>query len=413
MQFPKCDWPIPCNCRPIWTIQSCGNAFRALQVLLLCWALAQAWVVGQTEAPEPTNSPSSDRLAVAIAALQRLKGIDLESNPSLSAVVLNLIDSTKGSAQYVELVRDFHIKGQEPALVDYASRHPSEAAGVDALRLVLAGDRGPLTQALSGPMAASLAECLGNTGERSAVPLITPLLTDPKRDSQTQAKALHALVLTHEGCEAVLQLAKEGRLIEELKLLAGTEFLAVRWPELRTAALSAFPSSSSRSASSLPPVAELCRRKGNATHGSEVFNREAVGCFKCHQVNGHGTDFGPNLSEIGTKLAKEAIYDAILDPSAGIAFGYEAWEVELKNGDEAFGLLASETNDEIAIKAQSGIVTRYKKSDVQSRIKLKTSIMPNGLAQLMSQQDLVDLVEYLSSLKKASGQPVGSASATP
>ena len=77
-----------------------------------------------------------------------------------------------------------------------------------------------------------------------------------------------------------------------------------------------------------------------------------------------GTDFGPNLSEIGTKLAKEAIYESILDPSAGIAFGYEPWAVELANGDEAFGLVTSETADEIAIKAPNGIVSRFKKSEI-------------------------------------------------
>src|SRR5205823_13491201 len=151
----------------------------------------------------------------------------------------------------------------------------------------------------------------------------------------------------------------------------------------------------------LPPVTELVKLKGDPVRGAEVFNREAVGCFKCHQVNGHGTDFGTNLSEIGTKLAKEALCEAILDPSAGISFGYEAWQIELKNGDEAYGLIVSETADEIALKTQGGIVTRYKKSDIARREQQKLSIMPAGLQQALSTQDLVDLVEYLAALKKA------------
>src|SRR5205823_5507055 len=157
----------------------------------------------------------------------------------------------------------------------------------------------------------------------------------------------------------------------------------------------------------LPPVTELVKLKGDPVRGAEVFNREAVGCFKCHQVNGHGTDFGPNLSEIGTKLAKEALYEAILDPSAGIAFGYEAWQIELKNGDEAYGLISSETEDEITVKAVGGVTTHYKKSDVVNRTKQKLSIMPAGLQQNMSIQEIVDLVEYLATLKKAeqSGLP--------
>jgi putative heme-binding domain-containing protein len=117
-------------------------------------------------------------------------------------------------------------------------------------------------------------------------------------------------------------------------------------------------------------------------------------------VKGQGVDFGPDLSEIGTKLGKDAIFEAILDPSAGISFGYEAFQLQLKSGDEAFGLLASETADEIAIKAVGGIVTRYKKSEVAKREQMKLSIMPAGLQQNMSAQELVDLIEYLASLKK-------------
>jgi len=126
-----------------------------------------------------------------------------------------------------------------------------------------------------------------------------------------------------------------------------------------------------------------------------------VGCVKCHQVNGEGIDFGPNLSEIGTKLGKDALYEAILDPSAGISFGFEAWQIELKNGTEAYGLIVSDTTEEIAVKSQGSIVTRYKKADVTKREQQKLSIMPAGLQQAMSTQDLVDLVEYLSTLKKA------------
>ena len=61
----------------------------------------------------------------------------------------------------------------------------------------------------------------------------------------------------------------------------------------------------------------------------------------------------------------------------------------------------SDTADEIAVKSQGGIVTRYKKSEVTKREQQKLSIMPAGLQQTMSPEELVDLVEYLASLKKA------------
>ena len=148
----------------------------------------------------------------------------------------------------------------------------------------------------------------------------------------------------------------------------------------------------------------MLKMKGDLANGAKIFASPIVGCANCHQVNGQGVDFGPNLSEIGGKLAKEAFYEAILDPSAGISFGYEAWQLTLKSGDEAFGLLASETGDEVAIKTIGGIITRHKKSDIQARQQMKLSTMPAGLQQLMTAQELVDLVEYLTTLKKAGGQ---------
>jgi putative heme-binding domain-containing protein len=155
----------------------------------------------------------------------------------------------------------------------------------------------------------------------------------------------------------------------------------------------------SADAKPLPPIAELIKIKGDTANGAAVFRRDTVGCIKCHQVNGEGTEVGPNLSGIGTKLGKDALYEAILDPSAGISFGYETWQIVLKNGDDVTGLVASETADELAVKAAGGTVTRYKKSDIASRAQLKTSLMPSNLQQTMTGQELVDLVEYLVTLK--------------
>ena len=81
--------------------------------------------------------------------------------------------------------------------------------------------------------------------------------------------------------------------------------------------------------------------------------------------------------------------------------GFETWHLDLKNGDEVFGLLASETADEIAMKDSKGVLTRYKKSEVAKREKLNTSIMPTGLQATMSTQEFVDLLEFLFAQKKA------------
>ena len=62
-------------------------------------------------------------------------------------------------------------------------------------------------------------------------------------------------------------------------------------------------------------------------------------CVTCHKVGTTGYDFGPTLTEIGSKFPKEGLLDAIVHPSAGIGFGYEGWELKMKDGSSFRELL--------------------------------------------------------------------------
>jgi putative heme-binding domain-containing protein len=261
-------------------------------------------------------------------------------------------------------------------------------------------DLATLKLSLNDTNAESLIEALGNAGEKATVPLLLPIVTDTAKPVAVRKKAVQALAKIREGATVLLDLARAKTLPEDLTPAASQELNNVRWDNLKTEAARLLPPSANQQTHSLVPISELVKRKGDPQKGVAVFRREMVGCFKCHQINGEGVEFGPNLSEIGTKLAKDALYESIRDPSAGISFGYEAWQLDLKNGDDAFGLIVSETADELSLKAVGGIVSRYKKSEIARRTKQKLSIMPAGLEQTMSTEDLVDLVEYLSSLKK-------------
>ena len=146
----------------------------------------------------------------------------------------------------------------------------------------------------------------------------------------------------------------------------------------------------------LPPAAELAKLTGSADHGKAVYG---MLCFICHQINGAGIDFGPNLSEVGSRLTKELIYQSIFEPSAVIAPGFDTVTLKLEDS-QALGIVVSENDSEIVLKAMGGAKTTYKKADIVSRTKGTTSLMPVGQQGALTQQDLVDLVEYLSSLKK-------------
>src|SRR5688572_18017340 len=120
----------------------------------------------RARAADSANSTNSERAAIAREALSRLKGIDLEANPGVKTAVLKLLDQTRGTEQFVEIVRDFNIKDQDAALLEIAIRNPASSAGVEAMRLILNGPNAELLrQSLAGTNAGNVAEALGNTGE--------------------------------------------------------------------------------------------------------------------------------------------------------------------------------------------------------------------------------------------------------
>ena len=272
------------------------------------------------------------------------------------------------------------------------------------MRLLLAsGDMAVVQAALDGTnvvAANKTAEALGNTAEKQVVKFLVPVLTDAKRDLALRKQSVRSLAKTSDGASEVLKLAKDGKLGDDITFTVSTELNAVRWPEIKAEAAKVLPPLQGQNAAPLPPIGELVKMKGDIANGAKIFANASPGCANCHIVNGRGIELGPNLSEIGTKLGKDALIEAILEPSSGVSFGFEAWNFALKNGDEAYGLIASETADEVAVKAVGGIITRLKKSEVESRQQSKLSIMPAGLQAAMTTQDLVDLVEYLASLKK-------------
>ncbi len=380
---------------------------KTFRTLLFHPCLVVFLIFGRTSAQDTPAASSVDtnRVNLAVQALTRLpEGYDLSGNPALQAAVTKLLQQTRGTANFVKIVRQFHLTGEDSGLLEVAAAEPNSEVGVEAMRMVIEQKNQDLiAKELAGTnvtAAVKIATALGSTHEKAAVPLLKSVILQPKLDLALRKQAVRSLVQTQAGARALLDLARHDQLPGELKFIATSELGSVRWPDVKTAAAEVLPPPAGQNAEPLPPLADLLKMRGDPAKGSQLFQSETVGCAKCHRVRGQGGEVGPDLSEIGTKLGKEGLLEAILDPNAGISFGYEVHLLELKSGDEAYGLLVSETPDEVAIKDTNGIVTHYNKSDIESRRQLKTSLMPTGLQQTMTPPELMDLVTFLSTLKK-------------
>ncbi len=369
-----------------------------LRVLFLFGFIASA--SGQTNI-SGSGLTEPERFHIAVEALSRLHGTDIEKNPEFKRAVEKILSATHGTPRFVQLVKQLQLKNQDEGLLEVAENFPASEAGVEAIRLIFEnGNYGLMEISLRGTNSMKLVEALGNSGKKEALSLLIPLLTDSRRDLNLRKQAVRATAQTSDGANQLLTLAKEEKLPPDLKLIASAELNKARWENVKSEAEKILPLPQSHDSKPLPSLAELSKMKGDVANGEKVFFRTDTACGTCHQVRGRGGEIGPALSEIGTKLGKEALFESILEPSAGISVGYEANQVELKSGDEAYGLVVSETVDELVMKDLKGIVARYKKNEIEKRQQLKTSIMPAGLERTMSAQELVDLVEFLSTLRK-------------
>jgi len=196
--------------------------------------------------------------------------------------------------------------------------------------------------------------------------------------------------------DRLLSLAKENKIPQDLHTAAGGVFQTAWRAALRTEAASYLKLPANKEGASMPPISAMLEKKGDVAKGKEVVKTI---CLNCHQVKGEGVNFGPDLSEIGDKLSREALYTSILFPDQGISFGFEGYRIQLNDGAIAMGKIVSETPEKIDIQYMNNQET-VAKEKIVSRMKLETSLMPSDLQSAMTEQELIDLVEYLATLKK-------------
>jgi quinoprotein glucose dehydrogenase len=141
---------------------------------------------------------------------------------------------------------------------------------------------------------------------------------------------------------------------------------------------------------------KACLVGGNAEAGKKVFaERAEVSCVRCHKVQGEGGEVGPELTGLGKKNGRAYLLTSILYPNAAIAAGFENVLVNLKGGQSYAGVIKSESATELVLNsAEDGLIT-VKKSEITGREK-GLSGMPEGFGDLLSKQDIRNLVEYLA-----------------
>jgi putative heme-binding domain-containing protein len=132
---------------------------------------------------------------------------------------------------------------------------------------------------------------------------------------------------------------------------------------------------------------------GNRERGRDLFFGRAT-CGSCHQVQGKGFAVGPDLSNSFHRDYASLMKD-IVEPSATINPDAVAYIIHLKNGESVTGVRQSETELELNVIAAGGLVTKIAKNEIVRREPQRLSLMPEGLLQQLSKEEVRDLLTFL------------------
>jgi putative membrane-bound dehydrogenase-like protein len=245
---------------------------------------------------------------------------------------------------------------------------------------------------------------LGRQATPAALKLLREIATDPKEHKLPQRQAAVAgLAASRPGTTWLLQAHKGKDLAADLvpdlaRLLRNSPY-----PDLRNKALVAFPPPKGKfDPNNLPGLRALLARKGNAKRGEQLMLaslKSDAQCLKCHTIKGVGGNVGPDLSVIGSKASRENLLESIVYPSRAISFGYDNWVVVRTDGVQLIGLIVEDRPKYVVLRDANAKDHKIATGDIERRSKVQKSLMPDDLIRYLSEEDLIDLVDYLYSLK--------------
>jgi len=135
--------------------------------------------------------------------------------------------------------------------------------------------------------------------------------------------------------------------------------------------------------------------RGNAAAGEQVFLSR---CLACHVADGQGIEVGPNLVTVKTK-GREGLLTAILEPHKEVASQYISYTIQTKDGETLIGLISQDDASSMTIKMMGGALLTVQRSNIQGSSSKGQSLMPEGIEQGMTVEDMADLLTFIEQLK--------------
>lgn len=337
-------------------------------------------------------------------------GADTRELFEACVAALELIDGTQRPDE-------FH--GEQFVVGVLSDTHASNAMRRLALRM-LRPDHPALTIGLLKTFLASTDEALRTEAIRTLrdsphaerLPVLAAVARDEHAPAELRAEAIVGLSDAPDDRELLLSLAEGGQPLvyqEALRSLRGAKLSDPERARLVALGRRA-PAAAELVAMILDPPApsnpprhdvdawlKTLEGPADAAAGQRIFfHPRAAGCYRCHQIQGRGGHVGPDLTTDARLLGRRKLVESIVDPSKEIAPRFVPWLLVTKDGRSRTGLLVTEGPGDLETYGDStGKLFILSPSDIAERHPLRTSIMPEGLADLLTPQEFRDLLAFL------------------
>ncbi len=140
-------------------------------------------------------------------------------------------------------------------------------------------------------------------------------------------------------------------------------------------------------------------KTGDPKRGEAVYRRTDMLCLKCHGIAGAGGQVGPDMTSIGASAPVDYLVESLLNPNAKIKEGFNSFIVNTADGRVLSGIKVRETKTELVLRDAEDKELVIPVADIDSR-KDGKSLMPEGLTDSLTRQELVDLTRFLAELGK-------------
>jgi putative heme-binding domain-containing protein len=145
----------------------------------------------------------------------------------------------------------------------------------------------------------------------------------------------------------------------------------------------------------LAGVIDQSKTGRNFEKGKAAF--EATQCAKCHRFANEGGSSGPDLTGVGNRFQPVDVLEAILLPSKVVSDQYQTTDIVTRDGDVLVGHIEGEDDTGVSIRTNplSSEVVTVARNNIKERRPSKVSLMPEGLMDYLTQDEVLDLIAYL------------------